>query len=91
MQAAVELNFAEKLAVFLRDYGVYATEALLIIAVVYLFRVLRRSETEKFELALSIAPLADRMTDMMERAASRARARHNQSSPPPSTTENLHG
>lgn len=87
MQATIDLNFAEKLAVFLRDYGVYATEALLIVAVVFLFRWGRREAKEKFELALSIAPLADRLGSMLENAA-RARATRNtrnaDSSPPPS-------
>lgn len=79
------LDFATKLAVFLRDYGVYATEALMIIAIVVLFRALRKSETEKFELALSIAPLAERLSEMFEAAAAKARSRSSrESSPPPS-------
>ena len=82
---SANLNIAQALAVFLRDFGPFATLALALLAIVFLFRELRKSDREKLEIAMSVAPLAERMTDMMERAGSRARARRNQSSPPVST------
>lgn len=73
------INIATGLAEFLRDYGVYATEALLIIAVVVLFRALRKSETEKLALAMQVLPLVDRLSSMLTRAA---RKNHRLPGPP---------
>ena len=87
MQATVDLNLAEKLAIFLRDYGVYATEALLILALVYLFRIYRQSEADKFELAMSVAPLTEALMEMLEHVGSQARIRSYNSKPPPKSGE----
>lgn len=70
----MDLNVAKGLAEFLRDYGVYATEALLIAAVIVLFRSLRKSEADKLALAMQVLPLVDRLSGMLSRAAKKSRA-----------------
>ena len=80
----MDLNFAESLAVFLQNYGIYAFCSITLIGYALKDRALRKSEQEKFELALSIAPLADRLGDMLEKAArASARARRLYDSAPP--------
>jgi hypothetical protein len=76
-----EFNFLKQLADFLKEYGVHAFASISLFVNAYLFRELRSSDREKFNLALSIAPLAEAMTALVQSAA-KARAR--KSSPTPS-------
>lgn len=68
----MDLNFAKDLAGFLQTDGVYAFCSLALIGYAIKDRQLRKSEQEKFELALEIAPLADRLGTMLENAAKAA-------------------
>lgn len=63
-----------QLAEFLERHGIHAFAALLLVAVVVLHRQLRRVEREKFELALMLSPLAEKLTKLLE-AGSRRRQR----------------
>jgi len=76
----MDINVLKAFAEFLQNYGSYAFETLLVFALVYVHRQWQKSEREKFELALSIAPLAEAMTSLVQNAA---RAKAKRSSPPP--------
>lgn len=62
-------QFAE----FLKEYGPYAVASIALGAVVVLWRALRKSEQARYELALKIAPLADKLATMIANAARRRR------------------
>lgn len=90
---SASLNVAQSLAVFLQDYGIYAFCSITLIGYAMKDRQLRQSEQEKFELALSVAPLAERLGAMLEAAARARRTRHTRTndSTPPALQENIHG
>lgn len=77
----MDLDIATRLAQFLQQYGGWALSALLILALVKRDHDYRRAEREKFELALKLAPLADKMLALVERAA-KARRRQRDTPPP---------
>lgn len=93
MDPTLNLNVAQSLAVFLRDFGGYAMASLFLIGYVWRDRQLRVSDREKFELAMSIAPLAEALVEVLEHTANKARIRSYNSRPPPSAGggEDLHG
>lgn len=82
-----DLNIAKGIAEFLKEYGIHAFATFLMLALIYVHRMWQKSEQEKFKLALSIAPLADAMTDLVQSAA-RAKARR---SPPQKPEGTNHG
>lgn len=63
------LGFLEKLKSFLADRPEYAFLACCIFVIIVLWRTLRREQREKYDLALRVLPLADKLQHMLQRAA----------------------
>jgi len=71
----MDVDIAAHLAKTFQDYGIYAVTSLAVFAIVFLFRALRKTEREKFDVAVKLAPLVERLTEMLERAAQARAAR----------------
>lgn len=69
----MDIDIATRLAVFLKEYGGWAVASLAILALVIRDRDYRKSEREKYELALQIAPLTEKLMVFFQRASQRRR------------------
>jgi len=79
------ISYLSQLKDFLADRPEYAFLACCIFVIVILWRALRKEQKEKFDLALRVLPLADKLQNMLQRAAERrAVSRPPAPLPPPS-------
>lgn len=76
----MDLNFLQGLKEFLSERPITAVLALSLTANVVMFRIILKLHEARFQVAIALLPIADRMQRMVEAAANKARQKHNSSS-----------